>query len=103
MTTAIFGVPLRLISEPGKLVRRLRRTVGSVEILDYPIQEAVELGDFRGGHIADQPLLRCGQLIEDLLVGFQRPLCDENLLAPPVLRRRLAAQIAFRLKPLQQP
>ena len=42
-------------------------------------------------------------MIKDLLVGFQRPLCDEDLLAPPVLRGWFAAQIALRLQPLQQP
>ena len=86
LQTATFGFSLCFISEPGKLFCRLQRAVGSAEILDHPIQKVVELGNFHAGHIADQPLLRCGQLIEDLLVGFLCPLCDKDLLAPPVLR-----------------
>lgn len=39
----IFEVSLRLISGSGKWIRRLRRAVGSAEILDHPIQEAVKL------------------------------------------------------------
>lgn len=39
----IFGFSLRLISGSGEWIRRLHRAVGSAEILDHPIQEAVEL------------------------------------------------------------
>ena len=43
LPTVIFGLSLRLISGSGKWIRRLRRAVGSAEILDHPIQEAVKL------------------------------------------------------------